>query len=231
MDAAPERLGPLVRRSVHHGAAVWFVGTIQFLVAMALVEYAWSYAYSLKTNVISDLGNTGCGPWPDATSSIVCSPWHDVFNGSIIVFGILVVLGAILVKSAFPTRKTTLVGLGLLVVSGIGSIGVGLFPENVNLSAHTVSAALALGLSAFAMLVLSLAMFRDTRWAGYRAYTLISGAVAVVAFVLLATGTYLGIGPGGMERLVAAPSLLWLLMASIHLLYIPAYAPKSIPGS
>lgn len=231
MDAAPERHGPLVRRSVHHGAALWFLGTIQFLVAMAVTEYVWSDPYTLTHNVISDLGNTACGPWPDATSGIVCSPWHTLFNGSIVLFGILILLGAILVKSAFPSRKSTLGGLGLLVLSGFGSIGVGLFPENVNLNAHLVSAFFALCVSGIALLVLSLAMFRDTRWDGYRAYTMISGVVVVVAFVLEATGNYLGLGPGGMERLVAAPSLLWLLLASIHLLYIPAYAPKTIPSS
>lgn len=229
IDAAPERLGPLVRRSVHHGAALWFVGTIQFLVVMAVVEYAWTYSYSLTQNVISDLGNTACGPWPHADSAVVCSPWHDVFNGSVIAFGVLLLLGAVLAKSAFPSRRSSSVGLGLLVLAGIGAIGVGIFPENVNANAHAISAAFALGGGALALIGLAFAMFRDTRWDGFRAYTLLSGLVAFVAFVLVATNNPFGLGPGGMERLDAAPILLWLLIGSIHLLYIPAYAPKAIP--
>jgi hypothetical membrane protein len=231
--AAPEgataRLGPLVRRSVHHGALLWLVGAFQFLLVMIAVQLAWTQPYSLSSNAISDLGNTGCGPWPDATSAVVCSPWHTVFNVSIIVLGLCVVFGSILVKSAFPPRKSALVGLGLFVLSGIGSIGVGAFPENVNLTAHTLSATLALGVGGVTLIVLAYAMLRDTRWNGYRAYTLLSGLVSTVAFLLLATHHYLGLGFGGIERLVAAPELLWLLLASIHLLYVPAFAPKAVP--
>ena len=229
--AAPTRLGPLVRRSVHHGALLWFVGVFQFLLVMIAVQLAWNVPYSLSSNAISDLGNTGCGPWPDATSAVVCSPWHLAFDLSAVVFGACVILGVVLAKSAFPPRRSSLVGLGLFAVSGLGTVGVGAFPENVNLAAHTSIAALALGGGAVALLVLAVAMMRDTRWDGYRAYTLVSGAVATVAFVLLATHHYLGVGFGTIERLTAAPQFLWLLLASIHLLYIPTFAPKSVPGS
>lgn len=222
------RLGPLVRRSVHHGALLWFVGILQFLVAMAVTESVWSYPYSLSSNAISDLGNTGCGPWPHATSSVVCSPWYFLFDGSAIVLGLLVVVGAILVKSAFPQRKSSTVGLGLLLVSGIGTAGVGSVPENVYLPGHLLFATLALGIGGVALLALSVAMMRDTRWDGYRAYTLLSGAISVVAFVLLATGHDFGLGYGGMERLTAGPEFLWLIVASVHLLYIPTFAPKAI---
>ncbi len=231
MEAAPPKLGPLVRRSVHHGAALWFLGVFQFLLVMAVVEYAWTYPYSLTKNYISDLGNTACGPWPDASSAVVCSPWHTAFNISLVVFGIFLLLGAFLLKSAFPARKSSTAGLGLVVVAGIGTILVGLFPENVNSILHTVGSVLAILVGGVALVVLSLARFRDTRWDGYRAYSLLSGLLAVVAFGVFAAGYYFALGPGGMERLAVAPEFLWLLLGPIHLLYIPAYAPKSIPGS
>ncbi len=231
MEAASPKLGPLVRRSVHHGAALWFLGVFQFLLVMAVVEYAWTYPYSLTQNYISDLGNTACGPWPDASSAVVCSPWHVLFNASLIVFGALVVLGALLLKSAFPARKSSLAGLGLVALAGVGTVLVGVFPENVVSSLHALGSVLAILVGGIALVVLSVAMMRDTRWDGYRAYTLLSGLVTIAAFVLYVTGHAYALGPGGMERVAVGPEFLWLLLAPIHLLYIPAYAPKAIPGS
>ncbi|MFZ0011706.1 MAG: hypothetical protein WAL97_07380 [Halobacteriota archaeon] len=37
------------------------------------------------------------------------------------------------------------------------------------------------------------------------------GIIALVAFVLLVTGHWLGIGKGGMERTIAYPIFLWAL--------------------
>lgn len=232
IEPRPEpRRGPLVRRAVHRGAALWIVGTLLFLAAMSFTQLTWTEPYSLTTNTISDLGNTQCGPWPTNTSHVVCSPNHLVFDVAIVVFGVLFALGVPLVRSAFPSRRSSMVGLGLAVVAGAGAIGVGLFPENVNLAAHTVSAGLAFVAGNLAVLVFALAMFRDTRWDGYRGYSAISGLVGLVAVVLFRTGAYGPLGPGGMERLVVAPLLLWLLLASIHLLSIPTFAPKTIAPS
>jgi hypothetical membrane protein len=231
--AAPPRLGPLVHRVVHRGAVVWVIAAVQFVVAMGVVQAAWSAppTYSLLHNYISDLGNTGCGPWPSSTSARVCSPWHDVFNGSSIALGLLVVLGAVLVRSAFPRKGSSTVGLALLIVGGLGAVGVGLSPENVDLTVHSLSAALAFVLGNLSLIVLGFAMFRDTRWGGYRAYSMLSGLVGVIAFALFEAGHDLGLGVGGMERLIVAPLLLWLVVCSVHLLRVPQYAPSRIPGT
>ena len=74
-------------------------------------------------------------------------------------------------------------------------------------------------------------MFRDTRWDGFRAYTLLSGVVGLVALVLFATKTYAGLGVGGMERLIVAPVILWSLVVGIHLARIPTYAPPGVPAA
>jgi hypothetical membrane protein len=223
------RLGPLVHRRVHHGATLWLVATVQFVVAMAVVQTAFTPSYSLSGNAISDLGITVCGSWPTGSSPVVCSPWHLTFDISIIVFGALIVLGAILVRTAFPSRRSASVGLGALALAGFGAIGVGLYPENVQLTVHVVSASIAFVLGNLSLIILGVAMFRDTRWDGYRGYTMLSGLVGLVAFVLFATGVYLGLGLGGMERLVAAPILLWSVVAAVHLLRVPAYARTVIP--
>jgi hypothetical membrane protein len=81
------------------------------------------------------------------------------------------------------------------------------------------------------LVVLGFAMFRDTRWDGYRSYTLFSGIIGLVALILFVTKVFVGLGVGGMERLIVAPLLLWQIVVSIHLLRVPTYAPRIVPKS
>jgi len=231
MAQAESRLGPLVHRAVHHAAVVWIVGAVQFVVAMAVVQIHWKGTYSLTGNVISDLGNTACGYWPSSSTHSVCSPWYLLFNVSVILLGLLVILGVILIRTAFPDRPSRSVGLGLIALAGIGSVGVGLFPENVHLAFHSVCALITFVGANLGLIVLGFVMFRDTRWNGYRAYTLFSGLIGLVALLLFLAKLDGALGTGGMERLVVAPLLLWLVVASIHLLRVPTYAPRIVPRS
>jgi len=231
--SASERYGPLVHRSVRHGAILLIIGSVQFIVAMAITQVGYGSSYSLTQNYISDLGAANCaefssGPFGNGTH-YACSPWHDVFNVSIVLMGVLIILAVILLRTAFPARRSRTIGLGILAVAGLGAIGVGLFPEDVNINAHVVSALLAFLGSGLALLVLGFAMFRDTRWDGFRAYTVLSGFVTLVALVLFQSKVYVGIGVGGMERLIVAPILLWAIVVGIHLARIPTYAPRLVP--
>lgn len=224
-----ERYGPLVHRRVHQGAIVWLVGVVQFVAAMVVTQLAWTTPYSLSRNYISDLGNTACGTF---SSGYVCSPWHVVFDVSVVLLGVLTILGVLLLPTAFPTRRSRSIGFGLFVVSGIGSVGVGLSPENVNIAVHSLSALLAFLGGSLAMIVLGFAMLRDTRWAGYRAYSVVSGLVSLVALGLFVAGAsdwggfWSDWGVGGIERTVVAPILLWTVVVAVHLLRIPTFAPR-----
>ena len=42
-------------------------------------------------------------------------------------------------------------------------------------------------------------------------FSVFLGIVSLSALVLFASGTYLGLGKGGMERMVAYPALLWVV--------------------
>ena len=145
--------------------------------------------------------------------------------------GILIVLAVLLLQTAFRPRRSRTIGLALLALAGIGSIGVGLSPEDVNIKIHSISALLAFAGGGFALIFLGFAMFRDTRWDGFRTYTIVSGVVDLVALVLFVNGSYAGLGVGGMERLIVAPILLWSIVAGVHLLRIPTYAPGGVPSS
>jgi hypothetical membrane protein len=232
MTASGPGYGPLVHRSVHHAAILWLVGALQFLTAMIVTQFGWSNpSYSLAQNYISDLGAVHCGTFG---GHYVCSPWHLVFDVSVVLFGALLILGVLLIPTAFPTRRSRTIGLGLLVLAAFGAIGVGLSPEDVNLAVHETVALLAFAGGALALIVLGFAMFRDTRWDGYRGYTMLSGLFALVALILFVAkswqwgGLWADLGDGGIERLIVAPILLWIAVVSIHLLRIRSFAPRRI---
>jgi hypothetical membrane protein len=227
-----ERYGPRVHRAVHHGALLLVLGTLLFIVAMAVTQVGYGSSYSLTGNYISDLGAVNCGVFGSSGSisgHYACSPWHELFNISIIIMGLLVILSAILIRTAFPARLSRTIGLSLLALSGVGSVGVGLSPEDVNIAVHSGSALLAFVGGSFALMVLAFAMFRDTRWGGFRSYTFLSGVVAFIALILFISKLDFALGVGGMERLIVAPVLLWSLVAGTHLARIPTFAPRPFP--
>ncbi|MGA9839063.1 MAG: DUF998 domain-containing protein [Thermoplasmata archaeon] len=228
--AAPaQRYGPLVHRSVRHGAILYLIGVLQFILGMGVTQALYGPpTYNLLSNYISDLGAVNCGYWDSRT---ICSPGHEVFNVSIILLGVFLVFGTILIRTAFPSRGTRTVGLALLIAAGIGAMGVGFSPEDVNLTVHSLSAAVAFVGAGLALVILGVAMFRDTRWDGFRAYTMLSGFVGLIAFVLFYTKNYGPLEVGGMERLIVAPVLLWAVVVGIHLVRIPTYAPPGLHAS
>jgi hypothetical membrane protein len=227
MAGGMDRRGPLVHRSVRHGAILWVVAAVQFIVAMGVTQLGWTGStYSLTQNYISDLGARYCAVY---SGRAVCSPWHNVFDVSIVLLGLLVILGAVLARTAFPPRTTRTVGLGLLSIASVGTIGVGLSPEDVNLQVHSLSALVAFLLGNLSLIVLGFATFRDTRWDGYRTFTIVMGLIGLVALALFSSHSWGALGPGGMERLIVAPLLLWLIVSGIHLIRIPTYAPSALP--
>ena len=205
-------LGPLIPVRARQAGAVVLLASLQFIVAMIVVQLKYP-GYSDLTNYISDLGGHH-------------SPWAIVFDASAIVLGLLTLLGAYLLLSAFNRRLSRILGLGFLAIAGVGAILVGVFPEYSTAlggHAHTIAADLAFIASGLALINLPGAMLRDTRWEGYRAFTFLMGIITLLAIVLFATGKWGPLGPGGLERIVVAPVLLWAIVIGIHLLSLPTY--------
>lgn len=195
------RLGPLL-----------WIAAIQYFLVQLLVARDWVPAYSITHNTISDLGNTACGTY---VSSYVCSPLHGLMNVSFIVLGACMALGALLISTLYKKTLASLVGFSCLVAAGIGTILVGIFPENTISGAHILGAALAFLIGNIGLVVLGfgLSMLKPLR-----IYTLASGIIALLALVFFVTHTYLGIGEGGMERISAYPQTLWLIAFGIHVI-------------
>ncbi len=91
----------------------------------------------------------------------------------------------------------------LLTLTGIGAMGVGLFPENFGVI-HGIAS-----LITFLFGSLSVLMSYRLLKSPSSYLSILLGAMSLVALVLFGSGTYLGLGKGGMERMIAYPALLW----------------------
>jgi hypothetical membrane protein len=205
-------LGPLIPIRARQAGAVLLFASLQFIVAMIVVQLKYP-GYSDFGNYISDLGGAH-------------SPWALVFDGSVIVLGLLTFLGAFLLLSAFNHRLSRTLGIGFLFIAGIGAIGVGVFPETsaaLGGNAHELFSDIAFIGAGLALIILPGAMLRDTRWEGYRAFTFLLGVITIVAIILFSSKVWGALGPGGMERLIVGPILLWAIVVGIHLLTLPTY--------
>jgi hypothetical membrane protein len=174
-----------------------FVATVQFVLVVIICEALYS-GYSVGQQFISDLGN-----WSLAGN------YAAIFNASIIIAGILGIASAYFIQKAFKNRLFT----SLLMISTFCYILIGVFAEDISMPMHGISAliGLILGLGAtfmtykFVKLPLSYA-------------PIILGGMIIVAVVLQASGNYLGLGLGGIERLEIYPSLLWGLVFDAYLI-------------
>jgi hypothetical membrane protein len=211
-------------RTVWLGAIVWILA-VQFFVAQIVVQSAWVTPFSLTQNFISDLGNTACGPYPPDSGMYVCSPWHTWMNASFILLGLIILVGAALVRKAFPPGRFRAAGLMLLALAGAGNLAVGFFPEDVNITYHRLGAAAHFILGNLGMVALGIALGR--RRLALAVYSIVSGLLGLLATTLFISEHYLSMGIGGMERLAAYPLPLWLIVAGISLVCNVAAPPPT----
>jgi len=206
----------LVHRTVRSGGVLFVFGAVQFIVAMIAVQTQY-HGYSLTQNYISDLGGAH-------------SPWALVFDGSVILLGLCAIFGVLLIWGAFDARSGRGVGLGFLLIAGIGAVGVGVFPETtpvLNGGMHDIVSDIAFVGGGIGLTALSFGMTARPRWKLSRPFTLTCGLVTLAAIVLFTIGYYVGLGPGGMERLIVAPILLWAIAEGLHIAQLPRFAPSS----
>lgn len=193
------------------GPLVWLLSA-QYFAAQIIAASSWSSSFSWANNVISDLGNTACGPYYER---LVCSPDHGLMNASFILLGVTMALGAWLIYQEFRESQLSLAGFSLMALAGIGTILVGAFPENTIHALHAIGAVLALGVGNVGLIVLALALKRVRK--AFRIYTLASGVISLAAFLLFILGFYLGFGSGTIERIASYPQTLWLVLFGLYM--------------
>lgn len=180
--------------------ALFFVAAAQTVLGITIAEALYP-GYNISGNYISDLG-TG--------------PSAMIFNASVFLLGLLVAIGAFCLRRIQVFRT-----LGILLSAmAVGAMGVGIFTQDYGY-AHGFFAMLAFlfgGLTALAA-ARRLRMPFSLISLGLGAMTL--GALALFSAGMATSGSltsdiaygsafYLGLGPGGMERMILYPALLWL---------------------
>jgi len=200
------------------GAALWVL-CLQYFLAEAIAISRWPGAYSLSRNYISDLGALGCGVRPGGAANVVCSPLHALMNGSFVLQGLLIVCGAALLRPRFPKDAWSTAALLLIGASGFGVFLVGLAPEDSAPGPHFFGALenfLCCNAGMAAMGVAMLSWRAPSPRLGLVA--LAAGIVGLCGIVLLGLRIDLGLGVGGIERLVAYPFPLWLAAMGVRIL-------------
>lgn len=198
------------------GGTVW-ICALQFFAAQIIVQAVWTTPFSLATNYISDLGNTACANYPAGSATYVCSPAHFVMNVSFALQGIIIIAGSLLIRPVLRNIASKTVVFALLVLTGLGLIGVGAFPENVNNDAHVYSAGLQFVTGNLALVLAGLTRMMPGTRERYAVFSVLLGVVGLAATVMFPIGIHLGLGVGGMERVAAYTVPVWLIWTGILL--------------
>jgi hypothetical membrane protein len=224
LDRDPHRLlqdGNMTRlMTVRFGAVAWLLAA-QFFVVQVVVASAWTMPFSLRLRYISDLGNTACAPFPNASSVIVCSPWHAAMNASFVIVGITMVAGAVLTRSAFRVGWARSLAASLFVAAGVGVLMVGVYPENENMTAHAAGAGINFIGGNMALVLFGIAAPPTPPRRAFRWFSVATGLVGLAATVLFVYRHDLGLGPGGIERVAAYTTTVWQIAAGVVVLRQP----------
>ena len=179
----------------------FLLGGVQWFLGMLAAE-SWYDGYSSRIDYVSDLG-TG--------------PTAFIYNLSVFMLGAFVVLGTFFLYKAQKRRLLPI----LLTICGIGAMGVGVFPANLQ-PMHSVFTLLAILFGSFAAV-------------GSYAYqtkpmSIISVVLGIMSFALVmiffpylglpfgSTETFLGIAKGSMERWAIDPILAWIIAFGSYLM-------------
>jgi hypothetical membrane protein len=192
------------------GLGCWLVQPA-YLVVELLVAAAASTAYSLRDDTISALGILTCAPGHSGAAADVCSPGHVALNAAFVVFGLLRVVGAVLLRPRLGQGARTGAAVWLWVVSGLFAAAVGLVPVDQRPGWHAVVALPVFVLQPVAVLVTAEALRRSTVVPrGVAVSGLVLGGLMVAAAVTFALGLGDPTWVGGLERLALWPTYPWL---------------------
>jgi hypothetical membrane protein len=173
-----------------------FLGSVQALFMIHIAEFLYP-GYSVSQNFISDLG---VGPEPS----------RSLFTITIIAFGVLVVFCVYMMDASVMPLSVR----GLTALTGIGAIGVGIFNENFG-TIHLIFAGLAFGIGNLAAVISS----RFVKGPLSPIFAAL-GIIGLAALTLQSTKTFMGLGVGGMERMIFYPLVFWALASGVYLMYL-----------
>ncbi len=172
------------------------VAGLEMLFLERIAEFIYP-GYDPAQQVISALG---VGP----TNAMI------VFVAALLLFGAMALVTAWLLRREQLGRSRVWIFLG---ISGVGAIGVAIFNMDDFSIVHAVFALLAFIFGNLASIFSYRLVRSPLSW-----IFVFLGLLGLAALVLFGTDTYLGIGRGGMERLIFYPPMLWALGYGAYLL-------------
>lgn len=199
------------------------VSIVQYFLAEAVVIAAWAgpRPYSRAFNHISDLGAAHCGIHGGRP---VCSPLHAVMNASFILQGAGMIVGAALVSAAVlglaakraphapaPRHAWLALTRWLIAAAGVGTILVGIAPEDALPPVHIAGAAVFFVAGGSALITIGWA-WRTLHWSGWVLFA--AGLVSLVSTVVFVVRQ--DIAPGAVERLMAYPITIGLAVVGFR---------------
>jgi hypothetical membrane protein len=193
-------------RLAHIAGVLLFIAGAVALMGIITAESLYPSGYTTGGSMISDLGGT------EPPNSIVVQPSAAIFDATMIVVGILIILGALGVYAA-QRRKSLAIPLALF---GVGALGVGIFPGHTG-AIHQVFAMLTFIAGGVAAILSLWSLRGPLRYisAGLGAITLVN----FIAYAILQDGWFVaGLGVGGLERWIAYPIVLWVIALGGYLL-------------
>ncbi|PRY36933.1 DUF998 domain-containing protein [Umezawaea tangerina] len=202
-------------RSARLGGVLLALGPAQFLVLHVVVANAWVRPrYSWWTNYISDLGAVHCAP---VLGNDVCSPLHAGMNTAFVLLGVLLLAGTVLTANTWSTQGNRRVWQAMVGLAGLSWVVVGLVPEDVDLTVHSIGALPVFILGNAALVIAGTSASTRTRPLA-RTAALALGITGLLGFALTAfAATNAGhvIGVGIAERVTVFPLLLWVLVVGV----------------
>ena len=179
----------------------FLIGGIQWFLGLLAAE-SWYDGYSSRIDYVSDLG-TG--------------PTALIYNSSVFLMGLLVVIGSFFLYQARGKKILPV----LLILSGIGAMGVGIFPADQQ-PMHSVFTLLAILFGAFGLI----ASYPHQKKPMSIIAVVLGAMSLVLSFVFFpylglpvgSTETFLGMAKGSMERWAIYPILAWIIAFGSYLI-------------
>lgn len=192
-----------IRSSLTKSGLLLFLAGIIIFMGIVTGEIFYKNTFNTRDNYISELGA------PMSSETIASEPSATIFNYSMIISGLMIIIGTFFVQRIFK-KLITSIPLGLY---GIGILGVGIFPGNIA-PWHGIFALLlfiAGGIGAITSYKILSAPLK---------YVFVCLGIVTLVFLIAYKYFVPTLGVGGTERWVFYPTLFWLTGLGGYLLGI-----------
>ena len=201
------------RKRTLTAAVLICISVLLFWIMERVTAYYWiDPVYNFKKNWISDLGIPVV---TQISGYTVNSPLHALMNFTFIVYGLLVVIAYVMLKSILPKGRIA----RLLAIShGIGFILVGIFPgyEWSLGFMHQFGAILVIFGGNIAIILLGINIYRESRQI-FAVTGIILGIAGLIATIIMFANSTSPIA-GIYERGAIYPTLIWNFILGAYIL-------------